>query len=343
MATLSDVLKNELLIQYTKNAINEWESQPMMLETYFPRQSLPTLDIRMFKGAYYQDVIAHVHSFDTLTEPASRDNFDTTMAEMMLIKRKFRVGEKEAIQLRTAGSNEMVNFIRNNIYNDVERLINSIRARFELMRAEALTTGKNRIKENGVDVTLDYQMPKNHFIDFEFTDPSKNPLTQIEAAMDLAEEDGNVRPERILTSRHVVKLLAQHPLMKKAILGTESERYISDDDLNDFFVSKGFPSVNVYERTYLDEKPNGKREKHRYIPENSFILLPGDAVGNTFNGPTAEQLELAGTPGINVTSNDWITTTEWKEVDSPAHNVKAVATGLVTFPYAETVISGTVK
>ena len=156
--SVADVLSAKNLIDYTSLA----PVQPRVLSELFPETKQSELTIEMIRGASDKPVTAHIHAFDTEAEIGDREGFKKDIADLALIKKKIPLREKEIIALEHPRTDAEFNMVRNQVYNDVDRLVESIYTRVEAMRGEALTTGRLVINENNYRQTINYGVPNNH-------------------------------------------------------------------------------------------------------------------------------------------------------------------------------------
>ena len=341
MSNIDEILIDRELVRYASH----YQADPMALATLFPEEKKATLDLKLFKGAYNAPVSASIHAFDSETELADFDTNTSDIAQMLLVKRKYHIGEELLIRLNHTNSDSVKEEIKREIYGNIENnLLQSIAVRFERMRAELIQTGKVSVNENGVKMTIDYGMPKSNLVTSDWSDAdTAKPLDDIEKWCDLVEDGSGVRPTRALTRRSKMRQLLSNLQVRKAVLGTESDRRLSINAFNAFAQEEGLPTIGVYEGYYRQQLPSGKKVIKKYIEDKSFILLPDYAIGNTFYGPTAEEVELSKDPAIQVSTNNFVTLTTYREPDSPSKFVKASATGLPTAPYINEVLTATIE
>lgn len=341
MSNIDEILINRELVQYANHFTNE----PLALASIFPEQKKATLDLKMFKGANNIPVSAEIHSFDAETQLADFETGTYDVATMLLVKRQYHLGEELLIRLNQTSSDPVKEEIKREVYGGINQfLLQSIAVRFERMRADVLQYGKLAVDENGVKITVDYKMPKSNLVTADWTDvDTAKPLDDIEKWCDTVEDGSGVRPTRVITRRGKMRELLSNLSVRKAVLGTEADRRLTLNMYNDFAQEEGLPTIGVYEGYYRQQLPSGKKVVKKYIDEKSFILLPPYAVGNTFYGPTAEEIELAKDPSIEVSQNNYITLTTYREPDSPAKFVKGSATGLPTAPYINEVLTATIE
>lgn len=341
MSNIDEILIDRELVRYASHFTQE----PLALASLFPEQKKATLDLKMFKGANNIPVSAEVHAFDSETQLADFESNTYDVATMLLVKRQYHIGEELLIRLNQTNSDPVKQEIKEEIYGGIRNnLLQSIAVRFERMRADLIQYGKLTLNENGYKGLLDYGMPKSNLVTADWTNAdTAKPLDDIEKWCDIVEDGSGVRPTRVITRRIKVREMLNNTSVRKAVLGTEADRRLTLNMYNDFAQEEGLPTIGIYEGYYRQQLPSGKKVVKKYINDKSFILLPPYAIGNTFYGPTAEETELAKDAAIEVTQNNYITLTTYREPDSPSKFVKGSATGLPTAPYINEVLTATIE
>ena len=127
-------------------------------ETLFPEVKKQSLKFDDIRGAMKVPVVASIHAFDTEAEIGSREAEKRTL-ELALIKRKMQLKEEDIIALENPRNSAEQQYLMREVYNDIDVLVQGVRARVEAMRMEALATGKITIDENGLQGTIDYNVP----------------------------------------------------------------------------------------------------------------------------------------------------------------------------------------
>lgn len=337
MPKLEDILSYKELIDYTKERIPPVRA----LETLFPSRKTEALEIEMIKGANNLPVSASIHGFDTETEIDSREGKSYDIQDMALIKRKKKVSEKDIIRLEqprnTAEESEMVR----KIFDDVDSLNESVLTRVEAMRGEALSSGKLVIDENDFKTTIDYGVPSNHKASVTWSTDAPDILGNLTTWIDKIVDDTGFTPTRALTSKKVLSMMLKDATVRQAVYGVNKDRLLSPADLNTFLKSQSLPEIAVYDAKFRTGK-KGKYSTKRYFPENIISLLPEGRMGETLYGLTAEELELRKKADVEIDSMGNIIIAQYATEDPVAKWVKAVATAMVTFPYADQVFIGTI-
>lgn len=329
---IEELLSHQQLIDYTKAR----QLPPMVGEALFPSKKIEGLEVKMIKGASNLPVAASIHAFDVEAEIASREGGSHEIAELALIKRKIRLSEKDIIILNNPRNSAEEEQIKNEIFNDVDKLVNAVLARVEAMRLEALSTGKIVINENGVKATIDYGTPNNHKANRTWSANAKI-LENIYDMCDQVVKDTGYTPTRALTSRVVLNMMLKDETIRKGIFGVNSDKLLTVNELNQFLASQSLPQVAVYDAQYRVQGKNGLYTSKRYLEADKFIMMPDGIMGNTLYGVTAEELKLRDKADVNIQAVGNIIVEHYTTVEPVADWAKAVATSLPTFPYADQV------
>jgi len=183
------------------------------------------------------------------------------------------------------------------VYNDIDVLVQGVRARVEAMRMEALATGKITIDENGLKGTIDYNVPLENQEVLSGTDlwssDDSDPIGDILRWINSME----VKPTRALTSNTVLLRLLTHP--KLTVLSkTGQVGLMTLPELDAIMTSYGFPIIRTYDEVYRKQKSDGTYETIRYFPEDRFVMFGDGPLGQTICGPTAEEIRLRRDPSI---------------------------------------------
>lgn len=335
MAQVEELLAPQELIDYTK----ERKVKGTMGDVLFPERKTEAMEIKMIKGASELPVVASIHSFDVEAEIGSREGADYSLQDLALIKRKIRLSEKELIALESPrNSMEEEEMIRK-IYSDVDHLVAAIRARIEAMRMEALYSGKISINENGIKASVDYGMPSNHKTTKNWKSGTPTILEDMDSCMNQIVKDTGFTPTRVLTSKMILNVILRDSTIRSAVFGVNSAKMLTVTELNAFLAQQSLPQIAIYDEMYRIQGKDGKYKSVRYLPEDAFVMMPDGKMGDTFYGLTAEELELRNQPDIDIKSIGTIIVAMYATFDPVAKWIKAVATAMPSFPYADQVFS----
>ena len=340
MPRLEEVFNNKELVNYFK----ERKVTPMLGESLFPERKIQDIEFDMILGSGGLPVTAEVHAYDTETQLASREAIEKGVASLALIKRKIKIAEKELIKINNPRTDSELAFVLSQLYNDAEKMTDSVKVRVEAMRMELLSTGKIAINENKVKVTIDYKVPTGNKKSFTWQTPdSDNPLDDLATLADAVETESGSRPTRALTSRKVVKTICNTASVRRAIYGVNSDKIVTLAALNELLAQLDLPQIVVYEGKYKKETSKGFTTT-RYFPENVIAMFGDETLGETIYGLTAEEVKLIGDGKMEEASvlDNKIFVGTYTSIDPVGEFTKAVATALPTLPHGEELGIGTI-
>lgn len=334
MPSVLELFNQKEILNYLQNR----EYPQLLGETLFPEIKKPSLEFDLIKGAGQIPVAASVHAFDTESEIGSREASKMAL-ELALIKRKLPLTEKEIVALENPRNKAEQDYLMQNVYNDIDVLVQGVLARVEAMRMEVLAKGTLTLAENGLTAVIDYEVP----------DENKEALTGTDVWTDTTNSDpiGDImrwadtlgtQPTRALTSNTVLAALLSHPKVKDAVFGSNSGRILTLAELNAFLETNKLPKIATYDRKYRRQNANGTYTQYRYFPSNAFVMFGDGTLGETLYGPTPEEIRLQRDPSIDITKVGNVLAMVYEEsVDPVSTWTKAVATALPSFPAADEV------
>lgn len=324
------------------NYLGNRQYPALLGEALFPEVKRESLEFDQIKGAGRVPVIASVHAFDTEAEIGSREAGRQAL-ELALIKRKIQMKEKDIIALENPRTPAEQQYLMREVYNDVDVLVNGVRARVEAMRIEAAANGTVTLNENGLNAVIDYGVPSNHKEILSGTDvwtnPDSDPITQMQDWFSTL----GTKPRRVMTSSKALSALLRHPKVIGALFGNNAARVATRLDLNAFMQQLELPTIATYDEVYRKQKADGSYEQIRYFPEDKFVMLPDGPLGETIYGPTAEEIRLSRDSNIDITKVGNVLAMVYEEGKDPVSTwTKAVATALPSFPAADEVFQAKV-
>lgn len=333
MPTIMELFTHNEVLSYVRDR----EYKPLLGETLFPERKQPSLKLDQLSGGSRIPIAASIHDFDTEAEIGSRIANKQEL-ELSLIKRKMQLKETDIIALENPRTPAEQAYLVGQVYNDIDSLVQGVRARVEAMRMEVLAAGQVTVKENGLNFTLDYHVPTEHKEALTgtnvWTNENSDPLADIERWIDALD----TKPTRALTSRKIYRALATHPKIIAAIFGKDSGRVVSQADLDAFMETHGYPVIRTYDEKYKVQEANGTYTTKKYFPENKFAMFNDDLLGETLYGPTAEETRLTRDPAVDTSLVGNVLASVYDETRDPVGTwTKAVATALPSFAAADEV------
>lgn len=270
---------------------------------------------------------AMVHGFDTEAYIGKRPTADLVRIEQLLIKEKINLSERENRLLnRVRNHTDIINYI----YNDIGNLAMAVRTRTEVAKFEAFCTGKMTIKENNVDLEIDYGVPDENRKSLDWSAADADILGDLRKIVSAGKRNGQ-RYTHAVTSQKILDMMLQNTQIQKAVNGQLMQGVIiTQDGLNRLLNTLYGFTVSVNDDWYEFEKANGSDVRARLFDEDKFILYVGDrngAVGTGLWGVTPEE-EDARSGGSSAFSesgsyNGYVFFSRWKTPDPVAVWTKA--------------------
>ena len=174
-------------------------------------------------AAEYQiPVMAQFHGFDVEAQKTFRVPIDTHNIEKGLIKVK--INQSERLRELTRAGVQGDEAIYDYVMDDGLRLAEQVVTRTKVAKNELLATGKVTIKENDLDLTVDYGVPVdnlNKTLDFG-AGASKDIPTQLQELVDETTAKG-VNLNGMVLPRAILTKMRQNTAVQKAINGTNMQ------------------------------------------------------------------------------------------------------------------------
>ncbi len=332
MPDVLELFNSETVLNYMNNR----QLKPLIGETLFPEVKHETLDFSYLVGASSLPVIASVHAFDTEAEIGSREAAKQAL-EAAYIKRKMQITEKDLIALQFPRTQGEQQYLMGQVFNDIDKLVAGVKARVELMRMEALSTGKVTLDENGLNMTVNYRVPEEHQETLSGTDLWTDPNADIIGDLESWQNSLDEKATRALTSTKVLTQILRNSKIIGYLFGTDSGRIPTRQDLNAFLQQHDLPQIAVYDSKYRKQEANGKYTTHRYLAENKFVMFGDGTLGETLYGPTPEESRMIR-EGANVSTVGKVIAMVYEEGKDPISTwTKAAATAIPSFPEANNV------
>ena len=247
--------------QKTDNLIAEWET---------------------IAAEYGIPVMAQFHAFDVEAQKTLRIPIDVHNIEKGLIKVKIDQSERlRALMGRgVTGEDSLYNKVLNDAYNLSEEVF----TRSKVAKNELLATGKITIRENNLNLTVDYGVPEGNVGKvLDFGAGASKPLDEQLLEL-ISEARGNGAPiTGIYTSQAMINKLRKNAALQKAINGSNMVgQLIRNADLQAYLSEElGIGRVLVNDLFYslpLTMGDNGRPvvSKQRYYPENRITFFSAD-------------------------------------------------------------------
>lgn len=282
------------------------------IEGYTGQLLFPSVKTRNIKVAYKQlvdngdlPVMAQVHALDSEARIGDRANFNAIELKKLLIKEKLNLGEKISVYLDEYGGSK--DDIVDYVFNDTANLISRVITRTEVANMELLSTGKMTIKENNVDITIDYGFrDENKLVLSGWSSASHDIISDLQKIKNKAKSQGWT-VVRAITSSTVIGYMLNNtaikgywdnkvaPITEKAML----------DWVENYFGIEFIATDDVYKTS-----AQGTSQK-RFFDEKAITFLgTRGALGKGLFGFTPEELKLN-----NTSEKNYVTVSMWDTED----------------------------
>ena len=283
-------------------------------------------------AAMYQlPVMAQFHAFDVEANTTVRVPVSTHNIEKGLIKVKINQSERMRALTRAGVQNDrMFDYVMNDVFNLGEQVI----TRTKVAKNELLATGKVTIKENNLDLTVDYGVPAeltSFTLDLSTTASISE---QLQAIVDRATELGVTLTGMVTSRKNITKMRRNESLQKDIngnlgvgtlIRSSSLEGYLDEE----FGISTVITNDLTYaSERYLDATGGVAQVTKRYYPENK-VTFYGTVGGIPLGvGLWGDAPEVDVARFMEVTGSDagpYIAISQWTEHDPAVLWTKASA------------------
>ena len=298
--------------------------RPGILGTIFPdtkTQYLKAEYYRLMAGQRLPEV-AFVHALDTEAEIGSRPGFEKVLTEKLFIKRKNNQSERlqQAIENGVPDDNNLKKFV----FDDAANLFEGVVARANVMKGQFLSTGIVKIKENHVDMSIDYGVTSDAKVTLtDWSKPDADIMGDISKMVAIAEDNGYV-VNKALTSLKMINYMRNNTAMQTAVLGAANKRLLTKQELTNLLMQEYGITIDRCDEKYRYRKADGTLKTGRYFKEDVFTLYEANANGSFGSGlwgVTPEELEYR--QFIQEENRSFVTLSMWATQDPVAVWTKA--------------------
>lgn len=338
MKSIFDLVTSANIAQYwIEKNVNE---QPLLGETLFPNTKEIGVKLEWIKGAKNQPVGLRLSAYDSKAIRRDRKGIEKYETEMPFFKESMYIDEELRKNLNTmlqTNNQAVINQILSKIFDDEIELIKSAYVSVERMRMEALTTGMVKLASNGQSYSYDYGVTTSQkkTVTKSWSDPTADIIGDIVNYVEAMKAEG-VTITRAICNSSVAKYFRTNNAIKNGVYvfanGTVN---VNSARALDFIYNETGVSIYVYDNVYVDE--NGDAVK--YVPDNTFILMPDGNLGETHFGVTPEESDLMNSLAADVELVDnAIALTTHKEHDPVTVETKVSMVALPSFERANEIV-----
>jgi len=271
---------------------------------------------------YSIPVMAQFHGFDTEAQKTFRVPIDTHNIEKGLIKVK--INQSERLRALTRAGVQGDEKLYDYVLQDGIRLADQVITRTKVAKNELLATGKVTIKENNLDLTVDYGVPAEQTGYTIDVTQDEDVAAQIQAIIDEATDKG-VTINGMVTSKKILTKLRNNKYLQTAIKGNVGAgAQLSSGELENYFSDEfGIDEIITNDLRYgssaeIDESGRPKIVQNRYYPKDKITFFASNPGGRLGVGLWGDSPEADAKPYHDVSGSPispYVYIMQWMETD----------------------------
>jgi hypothetical protein len=284
-------------------------------------------------AAEYQiPVMAQFHGFDTESQTTFRVPVDNHNIEKGLIKVKINQSERMRSLLRAGVQNDQM---YDYVIKDGVRLAEQVFTRSKVAKNELMATGRVTIKENNLDLTVDYGVPEAQTAFTLDLSSTADISAQIRDILDAALDKGVIITGMLTSRKNITKMRKNANLQKEISGNVGVGAMITSSDLRSYLDEEfGITNIITNDLTYgassvigADGRPVVTQA--RYYPQDKvtfFTTNPGGKMGEGLWGDPPE-IDASKFFSVNTESSvsQYVYVSQWMETDPAVLWTKASA------------------
>ena len=273
-------------------------------------------------AAEYQiPMMAQFHGFDTEAQTTFRVPIDNHNIEKCLIKVKINQSERMRALLRSGVQNDQ---LYDYVLNDGIRLADQVVTRSKVAKNELMATGKVTIKENNLDLTVDYGVPAAQTAYSLDLSTSADIDAQLQQITDDARDKGVIITGMLTSKKNITKMRKNAGLQKNINGNIGAGQLIKSGSLSAYLEEEyDISRIVINDLTYGADAEIGEDGRpvittKRYFPENKVTFFATNPAGRMGIGlwgdpPEVDNNQLLDVRGSGVSPYVYIT--QWSEKD----------------------------
>lgn len=281
---------------------------------------------------YSIPVMAQFHAFDTESRKTFRIPIDTHNIEKGLIKVK--INQSERLRALTRAGVQGEEALYDYVLQDGIRLADQVITRTKVAKNELLATGKVTIKENDLDLTVDYGVPDEQTAFTLDLTQDADVASQIQSVVDYATDKGIVITGMVTSKKNLTKM-RNNKYLQTAINGNvgagaqlklgQLEDYLSDEFGIDQIVTN---DLSYGTDAVIGEDNRPKITQAKYFPQNKVTFFAANAGGKLGVGLWGDSPEADASGFFKVGTTEvspYVHIMQWMETDPTVLWTKASA------------------
>lgn len=338
--SIFDLIQAQNVVAYYQNYPQL--EPPFLGDELFPSTQQMGMNLEFLKGANNQPVALRPAAFDTKVIPRPREGFTSFHDKLPYFKESTYIDEdlrQQLIMVQNSNNPAYQDMVINHIFQNATQLISAAGISREILRMEALTTGKATVEGNGVFKQYDYFMPDSNKVTAKkaWDQADSNPLADIRDAKQAISYSTGATITRAVMNQATWNALLANETIKATLLSSSanaSAAVVLDSQLTAFLQSNTSITFAVYDKGYKD----AENKLHQYIPDGMVVFLPAGNLGNTVFGTTPEEADLRGLSVANVALTDTgVAVTTMAQPDPVSVETKVSQLVAPSFPMVDSV------
>lgn len=270
---------------------------------------------------YQIPVMAQFHGFDTEAQKTFRVPVDNHNIEKGLIKVKINQSERMRALLRAGVKNDQM---YDYVLNDGIRLADQVVTRTKVAKNEVMATGKMTIKENNLDLTIDYGVPADQLALTLDLDPSADIDAQLQAIIDKATDKGIILTGMLTSKKNITKMRKNAGLQKNISGNVGAGKLVRIGELTSYLEEEyGIGNIITNDLTYGADAKIGSDGRPvittaRYFPEDKVTFFASNPAGKMGTGLWGPPPEIDAAKELEPTAssvNPYVWISQWAEKD----------------------------
>lgn len=269
-------------------------------------------------------IAAHIAAYDTEAHIASRVPFEHIDIDALIIKEKINLSEE--LQRVTGGMK--MDGVKKYVFDDIARMAEAVVTRAEAAKMEVISSGEMKIKDNGLNSTIDFRVPAEAKTSATWS-ADTNVLSELRKMQDAAEDRCGIAPNEIVTSRAIFNAICTNKSIQTAIFGTVGTGTLPSLAQVNALLATHFNGlqISVNEAKYQEISTVGgetKRTAKRFFPKDKLVMAStqNGACGAGIWGVTPEERNQSAT-WDQKRMEQFVTVVQWHTDDPVAVWTKA--------------------
>ena len=324
--SLDDILTLDVLIDYAETI--EYP-QVGLFDRLLPQEKDPNLEARWYSMAQDSNipVVGEIYGMDTEAKLSQRKPLSEISVEKLTIKRMFSQSERLQAYIRRGATEAKAQL--DYLLADGRNAALGVAARMDVMCGDLLSTGVITINENNANTKIDFGVPAENKVAFDWANPNHDILADIQKMILVSESQGQEMTTAIL-SPEIKALLLRNNVINKNIHGGSTAGALTTMSMVQTVFEEAFGlKIDVFKDLYQTETSDGVFKTHRYIDPVKFILTAEGAggIGASLWGETTEETIPETYNRAEPFSNNVFLCT-WNKNEPPTRYIKAVGVGV---------------